>query len=178
MSLKELVAGGVITLVIGGTAYKVNEADVAKNFANDTGLTQQEAEEYVGNVKEDDLVSYDEVGATYVDSGQQLLASANEIDCPNYEYEWESETLSCNVGKAHLIKVSNDEIALGKSFKILQSDTASRQDISSTIQLIDTVNIDYKHEIIPKMLGQSSIDEALKNNSYNKALLKTALESN
>jgi len=178
MSIKELVAGGVITLVIGGTAYTVSQADVAKNFADDTGLTTQEAEQYVNGVTEEDLVSYDVLGTSYVADGQQLIDSANKIDCINYEYEWAASVLACEDGKAHLLKTGGDEILLGEAFIKLNTNAASRQDITSTIELLDTANENYRHEIFAKVIGEASVDETMKNNSYNKALLKAALDSN
>jgi hypothetical protein len=44
MNIKEAVIGTIITVVIGGTAYSINQVDVVNNFAEDTGLTQQQAE--------------------------------------------------------------------------------------------------------------------------------------
>lgn len=178
MSIKEVVAGGIITLVIGGTAYTVNQADVVNNFANDTGMSQQQAEEYVGNVKEEDLVPYDEIGNDYITSGKELLSEANGIDCVNYEYEWQTSTLSCEDGKAHLIKTGNDEVSLGESYVTLASAAASEADISTTIQRIDQLNTDYAGEIINKLYETASINEIKQTNSYNKATLQAALGSN
>lgn len=178
MSIKEIIAGGAITLVIGGTAYTTNQADVVNNFANDTGLTQQQAEQYVNDVKEEDLVSYDELGASYITEGQDTLAYAKEVDCVNYEYEWESSASECEAGKTQLNKTGNNAISLGESYKILDSKSSSKNDISTTIRHIDNLNADYESTIIRKILGQSNVDEAKKTNSYNKALLKAALDSN
>lgn len=95
MSIKELAAGAVITLAIGGTAYTVNQADIVNNFATDTGMSQQEAEQYVNDVKEEDLVSYGELGAGHIRDGEDLLSGTSEIDCVNYEYEWQTNSVSC-----------------------------------------------------------------------------------
>ena len=54
---------GILTVVIGGTAYAVSQKDVVKNFSNETGLTQQEAQQYVESIPEDELASFDELGA-------------------------------------------------------------------------------------------------------------------
>lgn len=43
--------------------------------------------------------------------------------------------------------------------------------------LIDQLNADYSYEVVIWTYGASTIDEAKKTNSYNKALLKSALES-
>lgn len=177
MSIKEMVIGGVMTVVIGGTAYTVNQADVTNNFASDTGLTQQQAEEYVNGVKQEDLVSYDELGAGHITEGKTTLTMANDIDCDNYEYEWESSTLTCEAGKAQLNTAGNNEIALGEAYKKLHSDSATELDMTTTIQRIDTMNADYESELISKILDQAVIEEVKKTNSYNKALIKTALDS-
>jgi hypothetical protein len=175
--VKELIAGGIVTLVIGGATYTVSQKDVADNFANDTGLTQQEAEQYVNNVKEEDLLDYDEVGDSYITDGNTIIASANEIDCVNYDYEWQSASLTCAQGKAQLVQLGNDEISLGKSYIKLGTDSANEADINVTIGLLTDVNAGYDKSIITYLLYPSDIDEAKKANSYNKALLEAALES-
>ena len=50
MAVKEAIFGTILTVVIGGAAYTVNKEDVVDNFADDTGLSQQQAEEYVDSV--------------------------------------------------------------------------------------------------------------------------------
>jgi hypothetical protein len=84
MAVKEAIFGTILTVVIGGAAYTVNKEDVVDNFADDTGLSQQQAEEYVDSVGEEDLVPYSELGAGYVKDGNDVLSSADEIDCANY----------------------------------------------------------------------------------------------
>lgn len=176
MGVRELIAGGVVTLIIGGGVYTVNQQDVVDNFADDTGLTQQQAEEYVGNIKQEDLVSYSELGNSYINDGNQVLAGAAEIDCVNYEYDWQSPTLSCELGKSQLIELGNDEVALGNSYIKLSTDNATTTDINKTINLLTEVNLDYDFEIVRKIVDFSSIDETKKTNSYNKSLLQAALE--
>jgi hypothetical protein len=175
--IKELVAGAVVTVVIGGTAYTVNKEDVVENFADDTGLSQQEAEQYVNQVGQDELVPYDEVGNSYTESGQYILSTAREIDCENYEYDWESPTLSCAAGKSQLLELGNDEVALGQAYTRLDSDNATRDDIAATIRLLDDVNNGYDSNIVRNIIEFSFIDESKKTNSYNKATLQAALES-
>ena len=171
------IIGGIITLVIGGTVYSVSQADVARNFSKDTGMSQQEAQEYVKNVSEDDLVSYDQLGKDEISMGQEVLSNATEIDCSNYTYEWESASLSCEEGKSQLKRVGNNVIALGKAYISLASDTATKADISLAINQIDKVNTDLSLGIVSKLLDSSTINETRNTNSYNKSLLQTALES-
>lgn len=177
MGIKEIVAGGVVTIVIGGTAYTVNQQDVVNNFANDTGLSEQQATDYVNNVKEEDLVEYDVLGKSYIDGGEGYLATAKDIDCENYEYEWQSSTLSCPVGKQQLAELGNDEISLGESYVRLAAPDASKTDINSTISLLSEVNSNYDLEIVGNILDKAEIDEITNTNSYNKALLEAALQS-
>jgi polyhydroxyalkanoate synthesis regulator phasin len=175
MGVKALITGTVATLVIGDTAYTVNQKDVVNNFANDTGLTQQQAKDYVENVNKEDLLPYDELGAGLVKDGKDVLNAASQIDCVTYQYEWESATMSCESGKAQLNKLGNDEISLGNSFISLSKDTASTADISTTISLSTAVGSDLDAEIVAKMLDAATIDTAKKSNSYNKAILQSAL---
>lgn len=177
LGIKEIVAGGAITLVIGGTAYTVNEARVVDNFAKDTGLSQQQAEEYVNGLKESDLTTFGQVGSDFISSGKELNKIASELDCVNYEYEWESPTLSCDTGKNQLSELGKDEVSLGESYKKLDSDSATKADMSATVALIDEVNADYSFEIVSKYLDPSKTEETKKSNSYNKSILKAAIES-
>ncbi len=172
------IIGGIITLVIGGTIFTVNKVDVAKNFSKDTGLSQEESQQYVENITEDDLVPYDKLGSSLISDGQDILNLSYDIDCVNYTYEWESSTLPCAEGKSQLTKIGNDEKALGNSYTTLASKSASKTDMSITIGLIDKLNSDYKFEIVSRLLDAETIDQARKTNSYNKALLQSALESN
>ena len=177
MGMKEAVFGTIITVVIGGTAYTVNKEDVVDNFADDTGLSQQQAEEYVNNVGEEDLIPYDKLGADYFTDGNDVLSSANDIDCVDYEYEWESPTLECEEGKDQLEEFGRDEIALGNAYIKLSSDSASRSDITSTISILNEVNLNYNFEIVEFILDSATISENKKSNSFNKATLEAALES-
>jgi len=169
---------GIITLVIGGTIFTISQTDIVKNFSKDTGLSQKEAQQYVENVTEDDLVPYDKLGSDFISDGQDILNLSSDMDCVNYYYKWETNTLSCEKGKSQLIRVGNDEIALGKAYTILASESASREDLSSVISLIDRLNTDLNLEIVSYILDPQSIDETRKTNSFNKALLQSALESN
>lgn len=169
---------GVVVLIIGGTVYSVSQGDIVKNFAEDTGLSHEEAAQYVESITEDDLVPYDQLGSEFILEGQKVLSLASEIDCENYIYEWESESISCNQGKAQMKKFGNDAIALGKAYKKLDTESATAEDISSVIRLIDVFNGDFSLPMIVSILDFQDIDEMKKTNSYNKSLLKAALDSN
>lgn len=171
------IIGAVITLVIGGTVYTFSQADVVKNFSKDTGLTQQEAEQYVSEIKEEDLESFDKIGAELISEGQEVVKAASEIDCVNYEYEWESPVLTCSEGKSQLKRVGDSEIALGRAYIVLDTEDASEDDMSLVIKNIDRLNIDLESKIVTLMLDPSTVDEMKKTNSYNKALIQTALDS-
>ncbi len=176
-TIKSWVTRGILTLIIGGTAYTISQSDVIKNFADDTGMTQEQAEQYINNIPEEELASWDEIGRDFIEEGQTILSSLPEIDCINYEYEWESVSLTCFKGRMQIEKLGNDSVSLGQSYIKLGSDSASKEDISRTISLIDQVNLDYEFEIVSVLLDWSTIDDSKKTNSYNKALLKAALES-
>lgn len=178
MALRELAAGAIVTVIIGGGAYTINQSDVVNNFASDTGMTEQQAEDYVASVKEEDLISYNELGKFYIDDGNQVLATLAEIDCVNYKYDWETPTMSCQQGKSQLTELGNHEVALGNAYQKLDTADGSRDDISNTVALIDRVNATYSYEIVGKLLDASTIDYNKKSNSYNKATLQAALQSN
>lgn len=167
----------VIVLTIGGTIYTFSQADVVKNFSRDTGLSQQEAEQYVSGIKEEDMAPFDEIGAEFVNEGQSLVDSAAGIDCTSYEYEWESPTMSCYEGKSQIEKIGNSEIALGNAYKIIATKEASEDDISLVISNIDILNDDLSLDIVSAILDPPTVDDIKKRNSYNKALLQAALDS-
>jgi len=168
---------GIITLVIGGTIFTFSQTDLVKNFSKETGLSQKEAQQYVENVTEDDLAPYDKVGSEFISDGQDILNSSRDIDCVNYSYEWETSSLSCEKGKSQLVKLGNDEVALGKAYTVLASESASKEDMSSVINLIDKINADLSLGIVSYILDSQTIDEIRKTNSFNKAMLQSALES-
>ncbi|MEX0919348.1 MAG: hypothetical protein WDZ64_01195 [Parcubacteria group bacterium] len=177
-NIKGVITGTVITILIGGTAYTVSQSDVIKNFADDTGLTQEQAEQYINEIPEEELANWDEIGYALIEDGQALLSIANEMDCINYEYEWESVTLSCSEGKEQLNKLARDTTLLGQAYIKLSSDSASKDDIAETISLIDQLNSDYEFDVVKITVDWETIDEIRKTNSYNKALLKATLEIN
>ncbi|REG10521.1 hypothetical protein [Pelolinea submarina] len=171
------IIGGIISLIIGGTVYNISQEDVANKFSEETGMSQKEAEQYVENIPDDELVSFDELGSDLIEDGQDILSLSSEVDCVTYYYEWETESLTCTEGKSQFRKFGDSEIALGKAYKELSSESASTEDIYSAIRLIDEVNENYDLEIIKKLMDNSDIDEAVKTNLYNKALLRAVLES-
>lgn len=167
----------VITILIGGVAYTVSQGDIIQNFAEDTGLTQKQAEQYINEIPEEELASWEQIGSELINESQVILDLAYEIDCVDYEYEWESAALSCFEGKTQLNKLARDNSSLGRAYIKLSLDSASEDDIAKTIKLIDQLNSDYQFEIVSVLLDWSTIDEIKKTNSYNKAVLKAALES-
>lgn len=168
---------GIITVIIGGTVYSVSEKDIAKNFSEETGMSIEQAENYIKNIPEDELVSFNELGSEFIDEGQEILSNASDIDCVTYFYEWESDTLSCDEGKLQLIAFGDSEIALGEAYKDLDSESADTQDIYTVIALIDKVNELYSLEIISNLIDSADIDEIIKTNLYNKAMLQAVLDS-
>lgn len=175
--MKDLIKVAIV-LTIGGTVYSVSQADLVQNFSNDTGMSKEAAQKYVEDVSQEDLVPFTEVGEEFIQGGQESLKAATEIDCLSYEYEWESETLTCSEGKSQLKKIGNDSVALGEAYKTLDEDTATSEDISTVIRLIDVMNGNYSLEIITSIIDAETIEEGKKTNSYNKALLQSALDSN
>lgn len=177
-SIKNIVTGAIVTLFIGGTAYTVNQSDIIKNFSDDTGFTQEQAEQYIAEIPEEDLVSWEAIGSDFISISQDFSESIHEVDCVNYEYEWESSTLSCSDGKKQLEQFAWKANSLGKAYIKLSSDSASTEDIQETIRLTDQLNYDLEESlIIYFLLDQETIDEFMTTNLYNKALLKSALES-
>ncbi len=69
------------------------------------------------------------------------------------------------------------EIAAGYAYKSLASSAATTLDISATINTLDELNGALDLAAVSILLTSEEIKENKHNNSYNRALLQTALES-
>lgn len=169
------IAGGVVTVIIGGTVYSISQADVVNNFSNNTGLNQNEAQAYVNNIKESDLKSFSELGTSYINDGNEV--SGTQIDCNNYSYAWVTPSLSCQQGKFQIQKIGRDEIALGNCYKALDSNLgdSGKTKINECISDIDLINADYNLPIVTSILDMKTVEESKKTNTYNKSVLQAAL---
>ena len=176
MGLGKTVVGVVATVIIGGTAYTISQKDVVNNFAKDSGMTQDQAQQYVNNVGS--LVPFDQIGNSMISDANDAIADASKIDCINYTYKWESAKFSCDDAKNQLNQIGNDEKKLGNSYGKLSSSSASKDDISTTIRQIDTLNSDYNLPVVILFLDQKTIIDTENTNTYNKATLEAALGSN
>lgn len=176
-NIRSIITGGIITLFIGGAAFTFSQQDVIDNFSAETGLTQEQAEQYINNIPENELASWTEIGSEYVSTSKHTLELADSTDCINYEYEWESVVLTCSEGKAQMKKIANSERLLGQAYIKLDSDTATEADIHAVIRYIDQLNSDYDLEISVFAFDDQVIDEIKTTNLYNKSVLKAALES-
>lgn len=176
MNIKEAVTGGIITLVIGGAAYTINQTDVINNFSQDTGLSQEQAEEYINNIDDEDFIEFYDLGQEYINEGKSTLDYISELDCATYMYDWESATLTCEQGKNQLQVYAQDNIALGEAYQRLDSDSGAKDDLSDAISVIDKLRKTYNLEIIRFIYDTETIDEFIKNEAYNKAILTTTLE--
>ena len=175
--MKKAIIGGIITLVIGGTGYTISQSDVVSNFAKNTGMSQQQAQQYVNN-SQNNLASFSKVGQDFVSDGNSLLNTS--IDCQNYTYEWVTSSLSCEEGKSDLQTIGNDEVQLGYCYQALGTDlgSASRSKISECINDIDAVDTSYDLPLAVSVIGSSKITDLKNNNLYNKSVLQSALNSN
>ena len=59
----------------------------------------------------------------------------------------------------------------------LSSETASEDDMRTVIDYLNQLNIDYELEVAVIAFDKNTIDEMKMTNSYNKSLLRAALES-
>jgi hypothetical protein len=173
---KKLIVGTIITVVIGGTAYTINQEDLVQNFSEDTGVSQEQAQEYVSNINESDLLSFTDIGSNSIEVGEIIVKDSETIDCINYEYGWQSDTLPCPEGKMQLKQIGQDYIILGKSYIKLDLENSNIEDIKEAIPLTDKVNNNLNLTIVKSIMTPSKIDEEKKATSYNKSLLKAIVE--
>lgn len=174
------IIGGVVVLVIGGSTYAVSQTDVVNNFSKNSGMTQQQAQQYVNSIPKSDMASFSVIGKQLASDGNSILTEANGMDCVNYSYKWESPSLSCNDGQTQLQKVGNDEITLGNCLESLDSNLGSsgKNKISECISDIDTSVTDYDLPIVPLGLDSNTITDSRNTDIYNKSVLEAALKAN
>lgn len=175
--MKKAIIGGIITLIVGGTGYTISQSDVVSNFAKNTGMSQQQAQQYVNN-SQNNLESFTKAGQDFVSDGNSILSTT--IDCQNYTYQWESSSLSCEEGKNELQTIGNDEVNLGNCYNTLGTDlgSAGKSRISECINDIDAVDSSYDLPIAVSVVGSSQISDFKNSNLYNKSVLQAALNSN
>lgn len=176
--MKDKIIGGAIAIVIGGSGFALSQSDIVNNFASETGMTTEQAREYVED-SQDDLDSFANIGKTFVEDGNSIISDAATIDCANYQYEWESTFLTCDDGKQQLQDIGAHHIALGNCYQALDTDLGdqAKPKMRECIGHIDQVNSDYDLPIMKANASASDITESKTTNSYNKSILKTALES-
>ena len=172
--MKNLIKGAV-TLMIGGAIFTVSQSDIVKNFVDNTGMNQQQAEKYINNIKQSDLASFSKIGADLVTAGNKI--NSINIDCVNYSYKWETSLLGCEAGKNQLQKIANDEILLGNCYKELDTNLGDsiKAKMNECVTDIDITNTDYDLPIVSALLDSKTITESFNTNSYNKSVLQAAL---
>lgn len=175
--MKREIIGGIASIIIGGSAFAISQTEITQNFANETGMTQQEAEQYVKDAQKD-LDSFANIGNSLITDAQDIESGISEIDCDSYEYDWETPALSCATGKSQLQTLATAERNLGNCYKSLDADLgdAASQKIRECIAYIDRVNTSYDQPMTQVMLESNSVSEIKKTNAYNKSLLQSALE--
>lgn len=177
--MKKAIIGGVISLIIGGTGYTIHQSDVVNNFARNTGMTQQQAQQYVDNTQKD-LKSFSTIGQQFVSDGNSILGTSNSIDCNDYTYQWVTDSLSCGEGVSELQTIGNDELQLGNCYSDLGTDLggAGKSKISECISDIDAVDASYNLPIATQLIDSSTMSDLSNTNLYNKSVLQAALSSN
>jgi hypothetical protein len=175
--IKQIV-GGAITLVIGGTAYTISQADVTNNFSNNTGLTQQQAQQYINNIPQSEIVSFNKAGQDLIDDGNTVQNDATQIDCANYIYKWESPVLTCSDGQTQIQQISVDEITLGNCYQALDTDlgNSAQAKMNECISETDQVNSDFELPVALAILDNKTITDLTNTNNYNKSVLQAALQ--
>lgn len=78
------IIGGVVVLVLGGSAFAVSKSGIVGNFSKNTGLSQQQAQQYINNIPKSDLMSFSKLGQNFVSGGSSILNTGSNIDCSIY----------------------------------------------------------------------------------------------
>lgn len=174
---KKIVSGIVSVLVIGGVGYAISQSKLVDNFSKETGMSQQEAEEYVKNVKEEDLLGAKELGESYIRHSQETQKTNDEIDCATSTIDFaEDFGTDCVTVKAELTKLRRAEEKIGQAYIKLADDKADRTDTQNVINALDEYVAIIKKPIFSNIFTEESIDDLIKTTAYNKSLLVTALQ--
>jgi hypothetical protein len=177
--MKKAIIGGIVTLVIGGTTYTISQTDVVNNFSKETGMSKQQAQQYVDNAQKN-LESFSKIGTDLTSDGNTVLSTAAQIDCANYSYTWETSSLSCDEGQSELNTVGNNEVAMGNCYASLGTDlgSAGSTKINECISDIDALDSSYDLPIATALLDSTQTTDMKNANLYNKSVLEAALKSN
>ena len=177
--LKRIIGGAISLVSIGGTVFALSQPDIVSNFSDNTGMTQEQAQEYINNIPEDDLTSFASSGQGLIEAGNSIIQESRGIDCVKFAYEWETPLLSCQNGKTQCQAIGNNLIELGTCYKSLDTDLGNlaKAKIGECISDIDTVNADLKLPIAIAVMRENTITENRNTNNYNKSVLEAALES-
>lgn len=173
------IIAGSIAVVIGGSTFVIHKSDVVNNFSKNSGLTQQQAQDYVNNIKPSDLISFSKVGQSFISDGNTILSQSSGIDCFNYTYPaWESSTLSCSDGKSQFQEIGNSEITMGNCLQALDANLggSAKAKINECITDIDTTNRDYDLPVATALLDSKTLADEKNINAYNKSVLEAALQ--
>ncbi|MCU0678451.1 MAG: hypothetical protein MUF19_02605 [Candidatus Pacebacteria bacterium] len=176
-NIKNIITGGIITLVVGGAAFSFSQQDVINNLSEDTGMTEEQAEQYVNNIAPEDLVSWSEVGNSFLAESKETRTAADGVDCENFDYDWQSTTLTCTQGKEQLLLIAATEEKVGNAYLQLDTENATKEDMQLVINYLDQLNTQYGLEVSRRAFDSAVIEDMKMTNSYNKSLLKAALES-
>lgn len=173
---KKLINGAVSLIVVGGAGYTISQAGLVDNFQKETGMSKEESEAYVKNIKEEDLSSFDEIGKGLKEGAESLDKTMAEVDCATTE--WKQESLSCPEAKEQIKILTAAMLKLGDDYIKMTEDNSGKAEIRRTITSIDNYINAMKQPVVALMLEQDEIDEDIKSSQYNKALLQTALSEN
>ena len=176
--MKRIIIGGVITAIIGGTGYTISQKDVVNNFADNTGMSQEQAQQYV-NSSQNDLQSFTKVGGDLTSDGNSILDTASKIDCVNYTYKWVTSAMSCEEGDNELRTIGNNEITMGNCYAALGTDlgSAGQSKINECIDDIDSLDASYDLPIASSFMDSSQVSSIKNSNLYNKSVLQAASNS-
>lgn len=176
--MKRVIVGGIATVIIGGAGFTIKQSDVVNNFAKETGMSHDQAQQYVDK-SQNNLQSFSKVGQELTSDGNSILNSSSGIDCVNYTYQWETASLNCAEGKNELETIGNNEITMGNCYDSLSGNLgrAAATQISECIDDIDTLNSSYDLPVAGYFINSSQVTDIKNANLYNKSVLQAALKS-
>lgn len=176
--IKRVVGITIAILIVGGFTYTATQTDIFYTTASDSKSSEEIVQDTIKVKDTRELDIYNELGSSYIEDGEEVIAIANDMDCEKYTYEWESPTLKCDQGISQLTTFGNTEISVGEIFQKIALETATRAEIATAIAQIDKLNESYSDEIISYLLEESEITTNKQANANNKTALQSVLNGN
>jgi hypothetical protein len=181
-TIKNIAIGGMVTLTLGGVAYSFSHEDFVNNFAEESGLSQEQAEVYISDSEGRDGVSFGELADDLTRAAAPLQEALSKLDCESFsaadiKIVQETYGTSCEVLKMQGEQFTEATVRLSQSYRTLDGEVFTIENMVHAINSIDNYVETLDSQFIMLSMGTTSIAKMKLTGAYNKSVIKTAVES-